>query len=73
MGVITVLAIRKSQLTGKSHSREIAMTPEQYQRYRYGGEYIQDILPDLSADDREFLISGITPEEWADMLPPEEG
>jgi hypothetical protein len=25
---------------------------------------IQDAFPDLSPDDREFLMTGITPEEW---------
>lgn len=29
-----------------------------------GTEHIQDVFPDLSADQREFLKTGITPEEW---------
>ena len=28
------------------------------------GEYIQNALADLSVDDREFLITGITPDGW---------
>ncbi len=28
------------------------------------GKTIQDAFPYLSADDREFLLTGITPEEW---------
>lgn len=52
-----------SMLTGKIHEREIDVTPEQLQKWR-GGMLIQDAMPHLSADDREYLISGATPEEW---------
>jgi hypothetical protein len=27
------------------------------------------VLPHLSADDREFLLTGTTPEEWNDAFP----
>lgn len=33
---------------------------------------IQDILPSFSAEQREFLMTGITPAEWAKTFPPEE-
>jgi hypothetical protein len=36
------------------------------------GRNIQDCFPTLTADEREFLISGATPEEWSDTFPPEE-
>tara|TARA_R110000764_G_scaffold208524_1_gene294185 strand:+ start:658 stop:825 length:168 start_codon:yes stop_codon:yes gene_type:complete len=29
------------------------------------GALIQDVMPSLSADEREFLMTGITPDEWA--------
>jgi hypothetical protein len=29
-----------------------------------GGELIQNAMPDLSAELREFLMTGITPFEW---------
>jgi hypothetical protein len=29
-----------------------------------GGELIQKAFPDLSADEREMLMTGITPGEW---------
>lgn len=32
------------------------------------GAFVQDAFPMLSADYREFLISGITPEEWEKMF-----
>lgn len=54
-----------SQLTGKEHTREIPVTLDQIVRWKDSGAHIQDALPALSDEDREFLISGSTPEEWA--------
>jgi hypothetical protein len=36
------------------------------------GKYIQQAIPDLSKEDREFLISGTSPKGWAQLFPPEE-
>jgi hypothetical protein len=33
-----------------------------------GGALIQDALPELDADQRELLVSGIHPECWAKMF-----
>lgn len=54
---------KTSKMTGKEHTREIAITPDQMARWK-AGAFIQDVCPHLSPDDREFLISGTTPEEW---------
>ncbi|MCY4119343.1 MAG: hypothetical protein OXG72_00270, partial [Acidobacteria bacterium] len=32
------------------------------------GEEIQTALPGLSPDEREFLLSGATPEEWTELM-----
>jgi len=29
---------------------------------------IQDVMPDISPDIREFLMTGISPKEWWDLL-----
>lgn len=56
---------RKSLVSGNEHEREIDVTIEQLTEIvRKNGRLIQDIVPHLSADDREFLMTGITPEEW---------
>lgn len=52
-----------STVSGKVHTREIPVTPEQIARWQ-GGELIQNAMPNVSADDREFLMTGVTPEEW---------
>lgn len=28
------------------------------------GQHIQNAMPELTADEREFLLTGMTPEEW---------
>jgi len=37
-----------------------------------GEGYIQDIFPHLSDDEREFIMIGITAEEWANIFGSEE-
>ena len=54
---------RVSTLTGKHHVREIDCTEGQYELW-LDGAMVQNAIPNLSADDREFILSGITPEEW---------
>ena len=66
---------KKSELTGVVHKKEFLMTPEQFAEYMLPARQrrvLQLIFPELSADDREFLISGITQEEWDQEFGPEE-
>jgi hypothetical protein len=64
---------KESSLSGKTHEREIDITPEDLQRVvSRGSTPIQRVVPNLSDEDREFLMTGITPEEWAQAFPPEE-
>lgn len=66
-----MLITRKSPFSGKTNTREISCTEEQMRQYLTGQGLIQDIFPNLSADDREFIKTGITPEEWeATFNPP---
>jgi hypothetical protein len=37
-----------------------------------GMGHIQDIMPDVSVDDREFITSGYTPEDWVQIFPKDE-
>jgi hypothetical protein len=62
---------RISTLTGRRHIREIPMSIDAYTQGFYAwkhGELIQNAFPTLSAADREFILSGITPEEWEDTF-----
>jgi hypothetical protein len=62
---------RKSLLTGVVRTREINITEEQLEQWK-NGKHIQWLCPHLSADDREFLISGATPEEWDEAFQEDE-
>lgn len=64
---------RISNLTGEYNTREISITLDQYidwQNARENGEsrFVQDEFGHLSEGDREFLITGITDEEWENLL-----
>ena len=49
-------------------SKEIEATEDQMTRYYLGVEFVQNIFPEMSKQDREFLISGIDGEEWNKMF-----
>jgi hypothetical protein len=55
---------RKSMFTGKENTLDLDITQEQLIRYETGSEVIQRVFPRLSADEREFIKTGVTPEEW---------
>lgn len=52
-----------SGLTLRHNTMELFVTPDELQSW-IDGELIQNAMPYLSAEEREFLISGSTPEEW---------
>jgi hypothetical protein len=58
---------RKSSLTGITRTKEINVTEEQILAWEMG-ELIQNAMPHLSADDREFIKTGITGEEWDQLF-----
>jgi hypothetical protein len=59
-----MLITMKSQMTGVIHTKDISMTQDQYDDWLMGADLIQDALPHLSDSEREFLMTGITDEEW---------
>jgi hypothetical protein len=59
---------RVSQASGKMNEMDLPVTQEQLNEYYKGVGLIQDIFPDLTADQREFLITGTTSEEWKIMF-----
>jgi len=56
-----------SPLTGKVNVMEIEMDPNDYVRWNKGGVAIQEALHYLSVDEREFLISGTSNEDWKQL------
>ena len=58
-----MLITMTSILSGKTTTKDIDVEPEQVKAWQ-NGVLIQDAMPELSAPDREFIMSGITQEEW---------
>lgn len=66
-GAKTMQITKTSMFTGNTATREIPVTQEELDDWA-SGTLIQDAMPSLSADDREFLMTGATPEEWDRQL-----
>ena len=62
-----MLITRTSPFTGTTISMNIDVTQAQLDAWQ-AGTLIQDAMPNLSADEREFIKTGITAEEWDDMF-----
>jgi hypothetical protein len=65
-----MLITKRSRWSGKVNTREIPVVEAQLKAWR-SGELIQVAMPNLSPDDREFIKTGYTPEDWAEMFPAE--
>ena len=59
---------KQSRISGKISSMDLNITSEQLSRIEAGIELIQNIVPHLSSEEREFLITGITPDEWNELF-----
>jgi hypothetical protein len=68
----TALVIRYSMLSGKFNKVILQLTEEQYYRWHQKRQLIQDAMPHLDKEEREFLMTGYTPDDWIKMFPPEE-
>lgn len=64
-----MIITRRSPFSGAENTMDIPITGEELARLE-SGETIQKVVPHLSADHREFLITGITPTEWDVFLGP---
>ena len=60
---------RTSPLTKKERTIEIAVTTEQLQAWK-SGVLIQEAMPNLTPDEREFIKTGITASDWGIIFPP---
>lgn len=60
---------RQSIISGKMNKMDINITPEQLFDFINGRSGLaQEAFPDLSLDEREFIISGIHPTEWEQLF-----
>lgn len=62
-----MLITRNSPFTGTTITINIDVTQAQLDAWK-SGTLIQDAMPNLSADEREFIMTGITAEEWEELF-----
>lgn len=58
---------RTSPFSGTTRTMEIAVTEEQLKKWSEG-MLIQHAMPDLTADEREFIKTGISSDEWESIF-----
>lgn len=71
-----MIITRTSPLTGVATTMDLPVTQEQLDEMALPGRIrrmVQDILPDLTPAQREFIKTGYTEADWLKMFPPEEG
>tara|TARA_R110002126_G_scaffold90924_1_gene216595 strand:- start:189 stop:401 length:213 start_codon:yes stop_codon:yes gene_type:complete len=66
VGKVMIIA-KRSMLTGIINSMDIAVSEEQLQAWE-SGELIQEVMPDLTADEREFIMTGTTANDWKEIV-----
>ena len=59
---------RKSVISGIERTRSVPVNPDDYFAWQAGIASIQEVMPYLNDDDREFILSGITSDEWDEMF-----
>lgn len=62
----------KSILSGRINKMELPVTEKAVLAWRYSGKLIQNAFPQLTPDQREFLLTGATTAEWDEAFKEEE-
>jgi len=62
--VASMKLTKTSLLSGRTATRDVDLTEEELEAYYASDGLIQHMYPRLSPEDREFVMTGITPEEW---------
>ncbi len=63
-----MLIRRMSPVSEKINEMEIDVTEEQMNRWKSVAILIQDAMPDLTEFEREFIMTGITKDEWTELF-----
>lgn len=67
-----IIITKKSPVTGAMNTRTIYARMSDFYSWQRGETLVQTAMPYLSVDDREFIISGCTPEDWQKLFGNEE-
>jgi len=55
---------RTSPLTGRTNTIDLPVTQDQIDRYARREDHVQNIFKNLTPGQREFIMTGITDQEW---------
>ena len=63
---------KRCPLTGGTYTMDIPLSEEEYEaahrRWKHEGVLAQNAFPTLKPSEREFIMTGISPEVWAAMV-----
>tara|TARA_R110000822_G_scaffold87809_2_gene203996 strand:+ start:235 stop:438 length:204 start_codon:yes stop_codon:yes gene_type:complete len=63
---------KTSPFTGKVATLDLPITQERIDAWQNDNTMVQEAFPELNADQREFLMTGITAEEWDHFIKEDE-
>lgn len=63
-----MIIVKLNPFNGKTYQWEIPVTQEQINDWQKGTK-IQNAMPNIGPDQREFLMTGITPDQWEELFP----
>lgn len=58
---------RRDPFTGKENTMDLNITQEQLNRWM-DGELVQNVFPNLTPNEREFIMTGIMPDSWVENI-----
>jgi hypothetical protein len=59
---------RTSSISGIAREKDIPVNPDDYMSWKMGLGGITDLMPYLSSEDRDFILAGITKDEWREFI-----
>lgn len=62
-----MMITRTSMVSGITRTMDLPVSQEDYDAW-VKGALIQNVMPYLSDDDREFILSGVTADEWDSFM-----
>jgi len=59
-----MIITKTSIMTGQTNTMDLDVTQQQIEQWE-GGMLIQNAMPNLTPEEKEFIMSGITSSEWS--------
>lgn len=66
-----IIVTKTSAFTGKFHVMTLNVSKQKWDKWNQGGAdlpLVQDYFPELSPIEREFILTGVTQQEWDEEI-----